>query len=102
MTIPEVWPTPNNPDSRLRVFRIEIERPLNSTPVLTFHMQEAITVGTKDFIEYRPDLALTIDLAADMADPILGQLISSIAPELEEIAYELYTRKYNELNTQLP
>lgn len=101
MAIPAVWPTPNNPDTRVRVFRLEIERSLTASPVITFHLQEAITVGNKDFIEYRPDLALSISLETALQDETLAPLVALIAPNLEELSYILYQRKFTELTAPI-
>lgn len=93
MIIPAVWPTPNNPATRVRVFRTEIERPANQVPVITFHLSEAIEAGSSSFETYKPEFALTASLSELLADAELGQLAGTAATALEQIAYVLYLRK---------
>lgn len=93
--VPESWPVPNNPDTRARVFRVEIERPESGAPQLTGHMQEAFEVGTTPFRNYRPDLAVTGDLVTLMGDEDteLAEAAKRCAADLNLIIWKLYERK---------
>ena len=93
MPSPEIWPAPGNPDTRVRVFRIEVERPVGAYPTLTAHLQEAIDAGGKTFLEYRPDLALSIDMSAAFADPELQGYAAAVAEGLDMIAWTLFQRR---------
>lgn len=100
--IPAIWPTPKNPATRVRVFRVEIDRPLNAGPSVAFHMAEAIEVGTTSFEQHRPEFSPRAALADLLADPELGDLTAQVAAGLEQIAYVLYERKKAELEAPPP
>jgi aspartyl aminopeptidase len=91
--IPEIWPTPNNSATRLRCFRIEIERPLNSIPSVAFHMNEAIEVSSTNFERHRPEYTPIVSFADLLMDPELSETANRIASDLGQLTYALYLRK---------
>lgn len=99
MTAPPIWTAPGTEETRVRVFRIEIERPLVGYPVLKGHLQEAVDVGGKTFLEHRPDLELAVTMDVAMADPELAAHASVLAAAAEEITWILYSRKKAEIES---
>ena len=102
MPIPNNWPTPNEPATTVKCFRVEIEDPFRPKAFFQFYLQEKVDAGNKSFAEYRPDLILSVSLANALADPELGPDITVIKNRLEQIAYTLYLRKKAELETPTP
>lgn len=100
MSIPEIWPTPNNPDTRVRVFRIEIDRPMNGVVTATFHTSEAYDVGISGFERGAPQFTPTATIAELLMDPVLGQTAAQVAMGLETISYELYLRKKAQIESE--
>lgn len=97
MPIPEIWPTPGNPDTRVRVSRIDILRPVSDPPILRVEFQEAIEVGTSAFYKDRGDLLASVGFMEALADPDLQEAAAAVASGLEQIAYTLYVRRKAEI-----
>lgn len=97
MSIQEIWPTPGNPDTRVRVFRIEIDRPISGNVVAAFHTSEAVDVGTSVFERGAPEFTPVVTMAELLMDPTLGPVAAQVAVGLETISYELYLRKKAEI-----
>jgi len=102
MSIPDIWPTPCNSATRVRVFRINVERPVVGDPVVTFNVNEAIDAGSSTFEKYRPDCNLTASLPDLLADAELGTIAGQVASGLEQIAYTLYSRLKTAMETPAP
>ena len=85
MDIPATWPTPGNPDTSLRVFRIEIECPGGVPVLLTAHIEEVISGEDP---RYRSDLALQ----AQVTDPEILAYMQTVQDALKAATYLLYQR----------
>ena len=104
--IPENWPTPGNPLTRLRVNLMKIPVPMDTTPmlpnepprprgitsVLEINFTEATEVGNSFFEIPRPEFSISSSLVALMnhKDPEVRQAIQAVAWGLEIIDYALY------------
>lgn len=94
MPVPNLWPTPNDPDTNCRVFRAEIENPFKPRDYFGFHIAEVASVGTrKTFEEPRSDFDFGISLADALLDAELEPLITTARNKLEQAAYILWLRR---------
>lgn len=99
--IPVTWQTPGNPDTRVRVFRIEIENAYGQDPRNNFHMAEAIEVGSSRFEAHAPQFSMQAGMSELFADPVLGEIAQVAAGCMRVISYELYKRKKAEIEAAL-
>jgi hypothetical protein len=102
MSIPDIWPTPNNPSTRVRVSQMNIQRSIDQQPVLMITFQEAIDSGTTTFVKGYPPLDTALALDTMLADSELAPLVAAAMPALEQLAYTMYLRKKAILETPNP
>lgn len=96
-SIPESWPTPGNQATRVRVFAIDIARPVSGSPTLTSNFNEAIDAGGKTFEQAANDLRSSIDLVSALADPEIAEASQAVLMGLSWITYVQYLRRKAEL-----
>lgn len=96
-SIPEVWTTPGNPATRVRVFAIDIARPSAGQPVLSSHFNEAIDAGGKTFEQPAPQMQSQVALLNAMADPEIAEAAQAVLMGLSWITYVQYLRQKAQL-----
>lgn len=92
MAIPNLWPTPAEPATNVKVFRAEVEDPFRAKGQLTFHFVERVDAGAKTFSEFRPDLTMSISWQEALLDAELQADAQAVKNRLEQIAYAMYLR----------
>lgn len=82
--------SPTNASGRLRVFRIEIDRPNGSVDVARFHLERVFEdAGGLELAKTRAG-AWVLPVAEALADPVLGPIVGPIAAGLETLTETLY------------
>lgn len=97
MTIPTLWhPFPDQLDIWDRVFRTEIEYPLDGMPVVKGHVERTYDVRGKKITEYTPSMELSATLQEIMTAPELSAFVDGDAIAIRPLLYTLWTRKISD------
>ena len=95
MDIPTLWhPIAGRTDIWDRVFRVEIEYPLDGMPVVNGHVERTYDLGGEKITKHMPGLQLVAPLSVILTDPELSPcLLLDLDAALRSLLYILWQRK---------